>query len=122
RPAAGCQRRGLWRGITVHLARPLREHGDRAVADILPEPGELLVQTWRIEQVGHRLPGRWDAAQLRPDRYDIPVEFLDAGGDQGPGHADKLGRDHHLRDVAITIVRRERRAERLAGRQAGLDQ
>src|SRR5580700_7445604 len=40
-PAARCQ--GRWSAVAVHLLRPLREHGDRGVADILPEIGDLLI-------------------------------------------------------------------------------
>ena len=52
----------------------------------------------------------------------VPVEVRDAGGHETPGHAGELGRDHHLRDIAITVLRRQWRPERPAGSQAGLDQ
>jgi len=41
-PTAGCQ--GRWCAVAVHLPGPTREHGDRGVADVLPDLRGALVQ------------------------------------------------------------------------------
>ncbi len=44
-----------------------------------------------------------------------------AVGHQLGRHADQLGRDHHLLDVAVGLFSRQRRAEHLSGRDVGVD-
>ena len=50
-PALGRERRR--RVVAVHLPRPLRQRDDRAVPDVLPDLGDVLVQAGRVEQVRH---------------------------------------------------------------------
>ena len=118
--AFGRQRRRL--GVAVHLAGPVGQRRDRGVPDVLPQFGDVLVQSGRVQQVAHRFRGRGRAAQLGADAGDVPLEGGHAVRDHLGRDAEQFGRDGHLGHVGVGVRVRQRRAEQGAGGQARIHQ